>query len=71
MNKRQYNALLDELKTFPVPGTKLYPPLGCEEGLKLLRYEVAKDQIWAVVATDVAEIKYTLDQVSMCKFNKR
>lgn len=69
MNKRQYISLLDELKTFPVPGTKLYPPLGNE--VRLLRYEIDKSEIKAAVMADNLIITWTLDQVSMCKFNKR
>ena len=47
MNKRQYNALIDELKTLPVPGTILYAPANKAEGILLLRWEVDEDGLKA------------------------
>ena len=73
MNKRQYISLLDELKTLPVPGTRIYPPKDKINGRRIDRYEIRSDgEIVAVVDSTCLglEIDWTLKQVRMCTWDK-
>ena len=69
MNKREYNAMLDELKTLPVPGTILYTPSGKDktDGVLLLRWEIREEELRAVIQlTQNCEITWLPQQVRMC-----
>ena len=71
MDKRQYNAMLDELKTLPVPGTILYPPKDKVNGDKLLRYEIDEEGIKAIMQFGpYCEGYWLLEQVRMCTWDK-
>ena len=74
MDKRQYVALLHTLETLPLPGTILYPPANKIDGNELLRYEIDKEGIIAVVRGRAPmiemEITWTLKQVKQCTWKK-
>ena len=69
MNKREYNAMLDELKTLPVPGTILYTPADKDKAdvVLLLRWEIREKELRAVIQlTQNCEITWLSQQVRMC-----
>ena len=70
MDKREYLTALQDLGSFPVPGTILYPPADKLKGNKLLRYEILSEEILAVVESNICkvEIYWTLEQVRMCTY---
>ena len=72
MNKREYLAILDELKTLPVPGTIIYPPMDKVYGRKLLRYEITEKDIWAVIEglAENLDLYWTIEQLRKCTWNK-
>ena len=69
MNKRQYNAMLDELKTLPVPGTILYTPSDKDKvnGVLLSRWEISEEELRAVIQViHNFEITWLPEQVRRC-----
>ena len=69
MDKRKYMALIDELKTLPVPGTTLYTPSDRDklDGVLLLRWGIRKDELRAVIQfSPYCEITWLPEQVRMC-----
>ena len=71
MDKRQYIAILDELKTLPVPGTVLYPPADKVNGSQLLRYEIDEEGIKSIMQFGPHCEGYWLpEQVRMCTWDK-
>lgn len=70
MTKREYLAALQDLGSFPVPGTVLYPPADKLKGNRLLRYEILPEEVLAVVESGIGnvEVYWTLEQVMMCTY---
>ena len=67
MNKRQYNTLIDALKTLPVPGTILYPPADKVEGCLLLQWEIDDEGLRARMQfSEHCEGCWRPEQVRMC-----
>lgn len=72
MTKREYGAVLIELRTLPAPGTILYPPNNNDTGRTLIRYEISDGDAVGVVSLSNKDsdlnIYWTLDQIRMCTF---
>ena len=72
INKRRYISLLDELKTLPVPGTRIYLPEDKINGRMIYKYEIGPDGIVAVVASVCLGLtmELTLKQIRQCTWDK-
>ena len=72
MNKRQYLSWLEELKTLPVPGTRIYLPEDKINGRMIYKYEIGPDGIVAVVASVCLGLtmELSLKQIRQCIWDK-
>lgn len=74
MNKRKYTALLEELKTLPVPGTILYVPVDKNktDGRLLMKWVIDQEGLKAIIQCNPhCEIIWTPEQVRMCTWDKK